>query len=206
MTSPSGRRRALRVALTGGIGSGKSTVAARLLELGAVVVDADQIAREIVTPGQPALTRIVDRFGPQVLSPDGTLDRAGLAAVVFADPVALADLNAITHPLIAARSQELMDAAPVDAVVVYDMPLLVEQHLTQGWDAIIVVETPLETRLQRLVADRGLSPEDARRRVGAQASDAERRAVADHVLLNDTTRQALLDQVDRLWTHLDGSA
>jgi len=193
----------VKVALTGGIGSGKSTVAALLADRGAVVVDADAIAREIVEPGQPALEEIVKSFGAGVLTPDGRLDRAALAKIVFADAAALARLNAITHPRIAAVSAERLASASAEAVVVYDMPLLVEQGpaAQEGWDAIVVVDAPEYLRVARLV-ERGLSEEDARARVDAQASRADRLAVADHVLDNGGGLTDLQAQVDDLWTRL----
>jgi len=193
----------VKVALTGGIGSGKSTVAALLADRGAVVVDADAIAREIVEPGQPALEEIVKSFGAGVLTPDGRLDRAALAKIVFADAAALARLNAITHPRIAAVSAERLASASAEAVVVYDMPLLVEQGpaALEGWDAIVVVDAPEDLRVARLV-ERGLSEEDARARVDAQASRADRLAVADHVLDNGGGLTDLQAQVDDLWTRL----
>ena len=194
--------RPFRVALTGGIGSGKSTVASVFAALGAIVVDADLIAREIVAPGMPALAQIVRRFGSGVLQPGGRLDRAALAGIVFGDPGALADLNAITHPAIAARSAELMAAAPAGSVVVYDMPLLVEQGITDGWDAIVVVETPLTMRVDRLVGERGMSPQDVRARIGAQAGDDERRRVADHLIVNDGTVADLRAAAEQVWQQL----
>ncbi|MEZ5116848.1 MAG: dephospho-CoA kinase [Candidatus Nanopelagicales bacterium] len=192
----------LRVGLTGGIGSGKSEVARRLAELGAVVVDADAIAREIVEPGQPALAEIRAEFGDAVMAPDGSLDRAALAAVVFSDAERLAALNAITHPRIAQRSAALIAAAPADAVVVYDMPLLVENGLTDGWDLVVVVDCPDEARVDRLVRDRGMDPDDARARIAAQATREQRLAAADVVLDNAGTRDALRAQVDALWARL----
>lgn len=171
---------------------------------GALVVDADRIAREIVTPGQPALVEITGRFGEDVLRPDGSLDRAALASVVFTDPDALADLNAITHPRIAARSAELLAAADPDAVVVYDMPLLVEQRSAEGWDAVVVVEAPLAQRIERLVRARGMTDTDARARIDAQASDEERRAVADHVIVNSGSPAELSVAVDEMWRELTG--
>ena len=196
----------MRIALTGGIGSGKSTVSELLRAKGAVVVDADAIAREIVEPGEPALGEIVDAFGPEMIAADGTLDRGRLAAVVFADGAALARLNEITHPRIAARSAELLSAAPEGAVVVYDMPLLVEQgpQALAGWDAIVVVDAPDEVRLERLVA-RGMEREDATRRLEAQVGREERRAVADHVLDNSRDLPSLARQVDDLWALLTGA-
>ena len=191
----------MRIALTGGIGSGKSTVAHLLHSRGAIIVDADAIAREIVEPGQPALAEIRETFGPEVIGADGRLDRARLAEIVFADADALGMLNGITHPRIAERSGELLSRAPADAVVVYDMPLLVEQGpaALAGWDCIIVVDCPDDIRLQRLVA-RGLDAGDARRRMASQSSREERLAVADAVVDNSGDPAALEGQVDRLWT------
>lgn len=194
--------RPLRVALTGGIGSGKSTVAAVFAAHGAVIVDADQIAREVVAPGMPALAQIVQRFGTEVLAPDGSLDRPALADIVFNDPAALADLNAITHPKIAERSAAVMAAAPAGSVVVYDMPLLVEQGLTEGWDAIVVVQAPVATRVRRLMHDRGMSEQDARARIAAQADDDQRRQVADHLIRNDGTIAALEAAAADTWAAL----
>lgn len=193
----------MRLALTGGIGSGKSTVAGLLADRGAVIVDADAIAREIVEPGQPALEEIVKAFGAGVLAPDGHLDRPALAKIVFADPDALARLNGITHPRIAAVSAERLAATPPGAVVVYDMPLLVEQGpaALEGWDAIVVVDAPEDIRVARLV-QRGLSEDDARARVSSQASRADRLAVADHVIDNGGALIDLPAQVEDLWTRL----
>lgn len=191
-----------RVALTGGIGSGKSSVAALLAEHGAVVIDADQIARDLVQPGQPALAEIVAQFGESVLLPDGSLDRPGLAAIVFGDDDRLAALNAIMHPRIARRTAALMSAASPGSVLVYDMPLLVEQGIRPVWDHIVVVEAPLQLRLQRLARERGIAPDDARARMAAQASDDERRAVADTVIVNDGDREQLAAAVAALWPAL----
>lgn len=196
----------MRVALTGGIGSGKSTVSALLAERGAIVVDADAIAREIVEPGEPALAEIATAFGVEVIGPDGRLDRARLAALVFDDPVALRRLNAITHPRIAQRSVDLIAQAPTNAVVVYDMPLLVEQgpDALMGWDHIAVVDCPDDVRLDRLV-ERGMDADDARRRMASQATRDERNAVADTVIDNSGDLASLTGQVHRLWDRLCGA-
>ena len=193
----------MRIALTGGIGSGKSTVSRMLAEKGAVVVDADAIAREIVEPGQPALEEIRVAFGPEVIDVDGRLRRARLAEIVFDDPDALARLNAITHPRIAARSAELLESAPSDAVVVYDMPLLVEQgpQALVGWDAIVVVDAPDEARLERLIA-RGVDRDDAQRRMAAQVPRDVRLAAADHVIDNSGDLVGLERSVNALWASL----
>jgi dephospho-CoA kinase len=196
----------VRIAVTGGIGSGKSSVSACLAALGAVVIDADLIAREVVEPGTPGLAAVVAEFGTTVLRPDGALDRAALAGVVFTDPERRAALEAIVHPLVGARSAELLAAAPPDAMVVYDVPLLAESAggalgRTGEFDAVVVVEAPLETRVRRLVG-RGLTADDARARIAAQASDEQRRSIADHVLVNDGDLDDLTSAVDALWANL----
>jgi dephospho-CoA kinase len=188
----------LMIGLTGGIGSGKSTVAALLAAHGARVVDADRIAREVMEPGTPGLAAVAAEFGERVLTPAGALDRAALAALVFGDAAARARLDALVHPLVRARAAELVAAAPADAVVVQDVPLLVETGQTGSFDLVLVVETDVESRVARLV-DRGLSAEDARARIASQATDEQRRAVADVVLRNDGDRAALATQVDRFW-------
>jgi dephospho-CoA kinase len=189
-----------RVGLTGGVGSGKSTVAARLAEHGAVVIDADVLAREVVEPGTPGFDAVVERFGAAVVA-DGRLDRAALARLVFDDERARADLNAIVHPLVGERAAELMAAAPPGAIVVYDVPLLVETDLAADFDLVVVVEAPAEARLARLQR-RGLAADDASARMAAQASDAQRRAAADVVIENDGSRAELTERVDELWTLL----
>ncbi|WP_369133301.1 dephospho-CoA kinase [Modestobacter sp. I12A-02662] len=189
----------LRIGLTGGIGSGKSTVAALLAERGAVVVDADRIAREVLEPGTPGLAAVAEAFGPGVLTADGALDRPALAAVVFPDPAARARLDGIVHPRVRARAAELVAAAPADAVVVQDVPLLVETGQAGSYDLVLVVEADPGTRVRRLV-DRGLSAEDARARMSSQATDAQRRAVADVVLANDGDLEHLAAQVERFWS------
>jgi dephospho-CoA kinase len=188
----------LRIGLTGGIGSGKSTVSALLAARGAVIIDADRIAREVVEPGTPGLARIVEAFGDGVLAADGSLDRAALAAVVFADPDARRRLDGIVHPLVRARATELAAEAPPDSVLVNDVPLLVETGQASSYDLVLVVEADPATRVSRLV-QRGLTAEDARARIAAQASDGQRRAVADVVLDNGGTPEQLAAQVDRFW-------
>ena len=195
----------LRIGLTGGIGSGKSTVSALLARRGAVVIDADRIAREVVEPGTPGLAAVVEAFGRSLLKADGSLDRPGLAAVVFADPAARKRLDGIVHPLVRARAAELAAAAPEDAVVVHDVPLLVETGQAGSYDLVLVVEAEMETRVQRLVA-RGLSEADARARIAVQADDEQRRAAADVVLDNSGTEEELAAQVDRFWAERVGSA
>ena len=192
--------RVIRVGLTGGIGSGKSTVAQLLEELGALVVDGDQIARELVEPGSPALAEVVDRFGAGVLRPDGSLDRAALADIVFPDPAALADLDAIMHPRIAARSGQLLVEAARDGVpvAVYDMPLLVENGMAADFDVVVVVQAPMPVRLARL-ALRGVRAEDVRERMARQATDEQRAAVADVLIDNSGDVDALAEQVERAW-------
>jgi dephospho-CoA kinase len=188
----------LRIGLTGGIGSGKSTVAALLAEHGAVNVDADRIAREVVEAGTPGLAAVVAEFGEQVLAADGSLDRPTLAAVVFADPAARARLDAVVHPLVRVRAAELVAAAPPDAVVVQDVPLLVETGQAASYDLVLVVRADVEERVRRLVG-RGLTAEDARARIASQATDEQRAAVADVVISNDGGRDDLAAQVDRFW-------
>jgi dephospho-CoA kinase len=188
----------LRIGLTGGIGSGKSTVSALLAQHGAVVVDADRIAREVVEPGTPGLAAIVEAFGSGVLTPDGALDRPALAAVVFADPGARRTLDGIVHPLVRARGRELEAGAPPGSVVVHDVPLLVETGQASSYDLVVVVLADEETRVARLV-QRGLTAEDARARIAVQATDEQRRAAADVVLDNTGTPEELARQVDRFW-------
>jgi dephospho-CoA kinase len=200
MARPGGRYcpGVLRIGLTGGIGSGKSTVSRLLKQRGAVIVDADAIAREVVAPGTPGLAAVVEAFGDGVVAPDGSLDRPALAAVVFADPDARKRLDAIVHPLVRARATEVAAAAPADAVVVNDVPLLVETGQAGSYDLVLVVEADPATRVARLV-QRGLTAEDARARMAAQATDEQRRAVADVVLDNSGTPEELEAQVDRFW-------
>ncbi|MEV6122639.1 dephospho-CoA kinase [Streptomyces sp. NPDC052077] len=192
----------LSVGLTGGIGAGKSEVSKLLVDCGAVLVDADRIAREIVAPGTPGLAAVAAAFGPEVLAPDGSLDRPALGAVVFADPEKLAALNAIVHPLVAARSRALEEAADPDAVVVHDVPLLTENGLAPRYDLVIVVDADPATQLDRLVRLRGMTPGDARARMAAQATREQRRAVADIVIDNDVPLEDLRRRVREVWAEL----
>jgi dephospho-CoA kinase len=193
------------IALTGGIASGKSTVSRRLASLGAHIVDADLLSREAVAPGSPGLAAVAVRFGPTVLADDGSLDRAALGAVVFSDAAARADLNAIVHPEVRRLAAERLAAigrAEPDAIAVYDVPLLVETGVDHDFELIVVVDADERTRTERLVALRGLDPEEAARRVAAQASDEERRAVADVLIDTTGTLEHTDEQVDRLWSDL----
>jgi len=193
---------ALKAGLTGGIGSGKSEVSRRLAEHGAIVIDADRIAREVVEPGSPGLERVVAEFGPEVLREDGSLDRERLGAIVFADRDRLAALNAIVHPLVGARVAELQDAAPDDAIVVYDVPLLVESGFADAFHLVVLVQAPAVLRVERLVRTRGMDRAEAERRIAAQAPDEERLAVADVVLDGSGAPEDLQAQVDALWDRL----
>ena len=189
----------LTVGLTGGVGAGKSTAAAALARLGASVVDADVMAREVVAPGTPGLAAVADAFGPGVLAPDGSLDRAALGRTVFSDAGARQRLEAITHPLIAARTSQLASVGPRDAVLVHDIPLLVELDRGARYHLVVVVDAPQEVRLARLVDGRGMSPDDARARIAAQAGDDARRAAADVVLDGSGDAERLAGQVGSLW-------
>jgi dephospho-CoA kinase len=184
-----------RVGLTGGVASGKSAVAALLRELGAVVIDSDQLAREVVEPGTPGLAAVVEEFGENVLTGDGHLDRAALGSVVFGDEASRRRLEGILHPLIRARAAEVEAEAGPGALVVHDIPLLVETGQADRFDAVLVVDVPVETQVERMVRDRGWSAEDARRRVAAQADREERRAVATHVIDNTGTHDDLRERV-----------
>lgn len=191
--------------LTGGIGSGKSTVAAMLAERGAVIVDADRLARDAVAVGTPGLRQVVERFGPAVMAGDGALDRGALAGLVFDDPDALADLNAIVHPPVrAAIAARVAELEGTDSVVVLDIPLLVESGRSYGESQVIVVDCPEEVAVARLAEHRGMDPADARRRIAAQVSRADRRARADVVIENDGSLDDLRRQVDAVWDRLSG--
>ena len=196
----------LRVGLTGGIGSGKSEVARRLAERGAVLIDADVAARKVVEPGSPGLARIAAAFGDEVLRPDGSLNRERLGEIVFADPGRRAELNAIVHPLVRAWMQEAERAAVQtdgDAIVVHDVPLLAESRGQAGFDPVIVVDVPPELQLERLVRLRGMPAEQARARMAAQASREQRLAVADVVIDNSGSLEDLDGRVDEVWADLE---
>jgi len=197
--------------LTGGIASGKSIVAGRLAEHGAVIVDSDVLARDAVAPGTPGLAAIAAEFGPRVLTPEGALDRAALAGIVFSDDAARARLNGILHPEIARLGDERIVAAAAidpDVVIVYDIPLLAEAgpRRRAGFESVIVVHAPLEERLRRMVEHRGMSEEEALGRIAAQATDEERLAIADVVIDNGGPVEETLRQVDELWASIRGGA
>ncbi|MFG3548718.1 dephospho-CoA kinase [Streptomyces sp. NPDC047725] len=192
----------LKVGLTGGIGAGKSEVSRLFVEHGAVLIDADRIAREVVAPGTPGLAAVVEAFGEDVLAADGSLDRPKLGSIVFADAGRLAVLNSIVHPLVGARSRELEQAAAPDAVVVHDVPLLTENGLAPLYDLVVVVDAAPATQLDRLVRLRGMAEEDARARMAAQATREQRRAIADVVIDNDVPLEELRRRVDEVWTEL----
>ncbi|MEU1849057.1 dephospho-CoA kinase [Streptomyces sp. NPDC019990] len=193
----------LKVGLTGGIGAGKSEVSRLLVECGAVLIDADRIAREVVAPGTPGLAAVVEAFGEEVLTADGSLDRPKLGSLVFADAAKLATLNAIVHPLVGERSRELEQAAAEDAVVVHDVPLLTENGLAPLYDVVIVVDVSPETQLDRLVRLRGMTEQDARARMAAQATREQRREIADVVIDNDVPLERLEHRVKDVWAELE---
>ena len=190
------------IALTGGIATGKSSVAALFQQLGAIIIDSDVLAREVVAPGTPGLAQVVERFGPSVLSGDGALDRAALGRLVFSDDQARADLNAITHPLIQQRRRELLDAVPDEAVVIQVIPLLVEIGVADQYDVIIVVDLDPQLQIERLRARDHLDEEQARARIDAQALQSERLAVATHVIDNSLEPAKVAMQVREIWHEL----
>jgi dephospho-CoA kinase len=192
----------LKVGLTGGIGAGKSEVSRLLVECGAVLIDADRIAREVVAPGTPGLASVVEAFGPDILTAEGSLDRPRLGSIVFADPDKLAVLNGIVHPLVGARSRELETAAAEDAVVVHDVPLLTENGLAPLYDVVVVVDASPKTQLDRLVRLRGMTEEDARARMAAQATREKRLEIADIVIDNDVPLDDLRRRVREVWADL----
>jgi dephospho-CoA kinase len=194
----------LLVGLTGGIGSGKSTVADLLARRGAVVIDADDLARRAVDPGTPGLAMVVERFGQQVLTPDGALDRQALARIAFDDDAARRDLEAIVHPEVARLFADAVEPhRSTDRVVVYSVPLLVESHLDRAFDMIVTVSAAEETRVARLGRDRGMTEDDVRGRMRAQATDDRREAVADLVIRNDGSLDDLSAEVESAWAAIE---
>ncbi|WP_324603310.1 dephospho-CoA kinase [Nesterenkonia massiliensis] len=192
----------LSVGLTGGIASGKSAVSARMAEHGALIIDADLLARQVLEPGTEGLDEVVAAFGEQVLTTEGGLDRAALGRVVFADDDARARLNAIVHPRVRAAAAALREAAPAGSIVVEDIPLLVETGQQDRFDVVVVVQAPHSERVRRMVHNRGMSQDDAEARIRAQATDAERAAAADVVLINDGSLAQLQQKVDELMVNL----
>ncbi|OFJ57750.1 dephospho-CoA kinase [Corynebacterium sp. HMSC076C10] len=191
----------LKVGLTGGMGSGKSTVARRFAELGAVIIDADQIARDVVEPGEPALAELAEAFGEGILLDDGSLNRGELAKRAFVSAEKTELLNSITHPRIEQRTEEQFNAAG-DAIIVFDSPLLIEMGQSEVQDLVVVVHTPVEVRLDRLVESRGVDREDAKQRIAKQISDDKRLQFADVVMENSGTEEDLVRQVDRIWERI----
>jgi dephospho-CoA kinase len=191
-----------RVGLTGGVASGKSTVSAMLAELGAVVIDADLLAREVVAPGTEGLAEVVAAFGDSVLTPDGELDRPAVGALVFADVEKRLVLEAIIHPLVRERGAEMEAEAPADAVVVHDIPLLAETGQADRFDAVIVVDVPVELQIERMVRLRGMQPVDAEARIAAQAEREHRLAIATHVIENTGTLEELRARVAEVYADL----
>jgi dephospho-CoA kinase len=194
------------VGLTGGIGAGKSSVARLLAGHGAIIIDSDRLAREVIAPGTEGLAEVVSAFGEGVLGPDGGVDRARLAQAVFGDDAARKRLEGIIHPRVRARTVELAQAAPAGSVVVNDVPLLIEANLAATYQIVIVVLAAEETRIARLKADRGMTEDEARARIAAQATDEQRRAVADIIITNDGTPDELATQVAAAWTRLTAFA
>ncbi|MEJ8285356.1 dephospho-CoA kinase [Curtobacterium citreum] len=195
------------IGLTGGIAAGKSTVSRRWAEHGGIVVDADRLARDAVAPGSPGLAQVAERFGPTVIAADGSLDRPALGAIVFSDPAARKDLEAITHPEVwrlAQRAFDAAEAADPDAVVVYDVPLLAEARGSRPlrFDAVVVVDAPAAQRIERLVAHRNMPRDEAERRVAAQASDADRLALADHVVDATGSLDQTVGSADEVWSRI----
>lgn len=195
----------MRVGLTGGIASGKSTVSAILEELGATIIDGDKLAREVVERGTPGLEQVVAAFGPDILTPDGDLDRPKLGQIVFNDEARRKELEGIVHPLVFERYAELEASAPPDGLVVHDIPLLAESGRADTFDAVIVVETPAEVQVERMLRDRGWSRADAESRIAAQATPEQRRAIATHLVVNTGTREELRARVAEVYAELTGS-
>ena len=196
----------MRVGLTGGVASGKSTVSAILAELGAVVIDADQLAREVVAPGAEGLAEVVAAFGEGVLTAEGELDRPAMGAIVFADPEKRRALESIVHPRVRARATEIEAAAPPGAVVVHDIPLLAETGQGNGFDAVVVVDVPAGVQVERMTGIRGMTREDAQARIGAQATREQRRAIATYVIENTGSLEDLRTEVERVLDELAARA
>lgn len=194
----------MRVGVTGGVASGKSTVARILRELGAVVIDADQLARDVVARGTPGLGAVLEEFGTGLLTPEGDLDRPAMAKLVFADEDARRRLERIVHPLVFEQVQRLEERAPAGTLVVHDIPLLAESGRAHTFDAVVVVDAPADLQVRRMVADRGWSEDEARARIGAQASREERRAVATYVIDNAGSPEELRRQVEDVYARLTG--
>lgn len=192
----------MRVGLTGGVASGKSTVSEILAELGAVIIDGDKLAREVVEKGTPGLAQVVEAFGAGVLTPEGSLDRPKLGRIVFADEEQRRRLEGIVHPLVFERYAELEAAAPEGALVVHDIPLLAESGRADTFDAVVVVETPEELQIERMLRDRGWTREDAESRIAAQATPKQRRAIATHLIVNDGSLEHLRAQVEQVFAEL----
>jgi dephospho-CoA kinase len=192
----------MRVGLTGGIASGKSTVARMLADLGATVIDADQLAREVVAKGTPGLERVVAAFGPEILTEDGEMDRPAVGRLVFGDEARRRTLEGIVHPLVFERYAELEAAAPADGIVVHDIPLLAESGRAETFDAVIVVETPTEVQVERMLRDRGWTREDAESRIAAQATPDQRRAIATYLIVNTGTHEDLRQRVTEVFEQL----
>ena len=195
----------MRVGLTGGIASGKSTVSAMLAELGAVIIDGDKLAREVVEKGQPGLDQVVEAFGPEILTPDGDMDRAAVGRIVFNDEAKRKVLEGIVHPLVFERYAELEASAPQDGLVIHDIPLLAESGRADTFDAVIVVETPADVQVERMLRDRGWTQEDAESRIAAQATPEQRRAIATYLIENTGTREELRARVEAVYAELTQS-
>lgn len=195
----------MRVGLTGGIASGKSTVSEIFAELGAVIIDGDKLAREVVERGTPGLEQVVAAFGPDILTPEGDLDRPRLGQIVFNDEAQRKVLEGIVHPLVFERYAALEASAPTDGVVVHDIPLLAETGRADTFDAVVVVETPVEVQVERMLRDRGWSREDAESRIAAQATAEQRRAIATHLIVNDGALADLRARVEEVWADLVGT-
>ncbi|MEY4618382.1 MAG: hypothetical protein RL101_568 [Actinomycetota bacterium] len=194
------------IGLTGGIASGKSTVAKRWVEHGAIEIDADQLAREVVEPGTEGLQQVVETFGSEILNEDGSLNRARLGGLVFGDELMRLALNAIVHPLVKNRSREIMSALPSDAIAIYNVPLLVEANVDHDFDLVVTVEAPEDEQVKRLVKNRGMTETEARARISSQAKPVERVAVADVILNSNQDINLLLKDADQLWREIEHKA